>query len=65
LLTALIGVSTLALGIGSLALLATAARGGGGGQVAAGITTIAFTTLAFIALAWGAAHVLVGVPTRA
>jgi len=62
LLTALVGVSTLALGISAVALLATAARGGS--QMAAGLTAAAFTTLAIIAIAWGAAHVLVGVPLR-
>ena len=62
LLTALMGVSTLALGIGAVALLPTAARGGG--QMAAGLTAVAFTTLAIIAIGWGAAHVLVGVPLR-
>jgi hypothetical protein len=61
LLTALVGVSTLALGIGAVALLASAR---GGGQMAAGITAAAFTTLALIAIAWGAAHVLVGIPLR-
>ena len=62
LLTALVGVSTLALGISAVALLTTAARGGS--QMAAGLTAAAFTTLAIIAIAWGAAHVLVGVPLR-
>ena len=64
LLTALVGVSTLALGMGAVALLSSAAGRGGGGQVAAGVTAIAFTTLAIIAIVWGAAHVLVGVPLR-
>jgi hypothetical protein len=64
LLTVLVGVSTLALGVGAVALIASASRGGGGGQVAAGITAAAFTTLAFIAILWGAAHVIVGVPLR-
>ena len=63
LLTALIGVSTLALGIGAAALVGSAGRSGGG-QVAAGITAAAFTTLAAIAIVWGAAHVIVGVPLR-
>ena len=62
LLTALVGISTLALGISAVALLATAARGGS--QMAAGLTAAAFATLAIIAIAWGAAHVLVGVPLR-
>jgi hypothetical protein len=63
LLTALVGVSTLALGVGAVALIASAARGGGG-QVAAGLTAVVFTTLAIIAILWGAAHVVVGVPVR-
>ncbi|PWT83098.1 MAG: hypothetical protein C5B57_07535 [Blastocatellia bacterium] len=63
-LTALVGLSTLALGIGAVALIASASRGGGGGQVAAGLTAAAFTTLAVIAIVWGAAHVAVGIPVR-
>jgi hypothetical protein len=63
LLTTLVGVSTLALGIGAVALIASANRGGGG-QVAAGLAAVAFTTLAIIAIVWGAAHVVVGVPLR-
>jgi hypothetical protein len=63
LLTTLVGVSTLALGVGAVALIASASRGGGG-QFAAGVTAAAFTTLALIAILWGAAHVVVGVPLR-
>jgi hypothetical protein len=63
LLTALVGLSTLALGVGAVALIASAARGGGG-QVAAGLTAVVFTTLAIITILWGAAHVVVGVPLR-
>jgi hypothetical protein len=63
LLTALVGVSTLALGIGAAALITSAARGGGG-QVAAGLIAVVFTSLAVIAILWGAAHVIVGVPLR-
>jgi hypothetical protein len=63
-LTALVGLSTLALGIGAVALIASASRGGGGGQVAAVLTAAAFMTLAAIAIVWGAAHVAVGVPVR-
>jgi hypothetical protein len=62
LLTALVGVSTLMLGISAVALLSTAAHGGS--QVAAGVTAVAFTTLALIAIVWGIAHVLVGIPLR-
>jgi hypothetical protein len=64
LLTTLVGVSTLALGVGAVALIASASRGGGGGQFAAGLTAAVFTTLAVIAIVWGAAHVVVGVPLR-
>ena len=64
LLTTLVGVSTLALGIGAVALIASASRGGGGGAFAAGFTAAFFTTLAIIAMIWGTAHVVVGVPLR-
>jgi hypothetical protein len=63
LLTVVIGVSTLALAVGAISLI-TSTSHGGGGQVAAGITAVAFTTLAVIAMLWGAAHVIVGVPLR-
>jgi len=62
LLTTLVGVSTLALGIGAVALIASGT--GEGGHVAAGLTAAAFTILAVIAMLWGAAHVIVGVPLR-
>jgi hypothetical protein len=64
LLTTLVGVSTLALGVAAVALIAQASRGGGGGQVAAGLIAAIFTTLAVVAIVWGAAHVVVGVPLR-
>jgi hypothetical protein len=64
LLTALVGLSTLALGFGAVALIMSASRGGEGGQVAAGMTAAAFTVLALIAIIWGVAHVIVGVPLR-
>ena len=63
LLTVVVGVSTLALGVGAVALITSANRGNGG-QVAAGLTAAALVTLAFIAILWGAAHVVVGVPLR-
>jgi hypothetical protein len=63
LLTVLIGVSTLALGVGAVALITSASRGGGG-QFAASLTAAAFTALALIAILWGTAHVVVGVPLR-
>jgi len=64
LLTTLVGLSTLALGFGAVALIVSASRGGGGGQVAAGMTAAVFTVLAVIAIVWGIAHVVVGVPLR-
>jgi hypothetical protein len=64
LLTTLVGVSTLALGVGAIALITSASRGGEGGQFAAGVTAAIFTTLAVIAILWGAAHVVTGVPLR-
>ena len=59
-LTALVGVSTLALGVGAASL----ARSQAGGHVAAGLSAAAFITLAVIAIVWGAGHVLIGVPLR-
>ena len=61
LLTTLVGLSTLALGVSAVALITSASRGGG---FAAGVTAAVFTTLAIIALVWGSAHVVVGVPLR-
>jgi hypothetical protein len=63
LLTTLVGVSTLALGVGAVALITSTSRGGAGG-FAAGVTAAVFTALAIIAILWGAAHVVVGVPLR-
>lgn len=59
LLTALVGVSTLALAVGALAIL-DSTRGG----MAARLTVAAFVVLAAMALLWGASHVIVGVPLR-
>jgi hypothetical protein len=64
LLTALVGLSTLALGIAAASLITSAGHGGGGGQFAAGLTAAAFTGLAIIAMLWGAAHVSVGLSVR-
>jgi hypothetical protein len=64
LLTTLVGVSTLALGVGAVALITSTSRGGGAGGFAAGVTAAVFTALAIIAILWGAAHVVVGVPLR-
>jgi hypothetical protein len=63
LLTTLVGVSTLALGVGAAALIRSAGRGESG-AFAAGLTAAAFTGLAIIAILWGTAHVVVGVPLR-
>jgi hypothetical protein len=63
LLTTVVGVSTLALGVGAVALIASAGRGGGSG-FAAGVLAAVFTTLAVIAIVWGSAHVVVGLPLR-
>ena len=62
-LTLLVGVSTLALGVGAVALITSTARGGGS-QVAAGLMAAAFTTLAVMAILWGLAHITVGIPLR-
>jgi hypothetical protein len=64
LLTTLIGLSTLALGIGAVAIITSAGRGGASGQVAASVTAAIFMLLAIIAILWGAAHIIVGFPLR-
>ena len=64
LLTTLVGMSTLALGAAAVALIAAATREGGPNGFAAGVTAVIFTTLAIIAIVWGSAHVVVGVPLR-
>jgi hypothetical protein len=64
LLTALIGFSTLALGVGAAAIITSASYGGGGGQVAAGLTAAAFAVLAVIAIVWGIVHVATGLWLR-
>jgi len=64
LLTTLIGLSTLALGIGAVAIITSAGRGGASGQVAASVTAAIFTLLAIIAILWGATHIVVGFPLR-
>ena len=60
-LTAVVGVSTLALGVGAASL---AASDNSGAQVAAGLTAAAFLTLAIIAILWGAGHMFIGMPLR-
>jgi len=63
-LTTLIGISTLALGVGAIAVITSPRRFDAGSQFAAGLTAAAFSTLALIALAWGIAHILVGLRLR-
>ena len=60
----LIGGSTLALGVAAAALITSGGRRGSGGEFAAAVTAATFTTLAIIAIAWGIAHIVVGVPLR-
>ena len=62
-LTILIGASTLALGLGAVAVI-TSASGDPSGHFAAGLTAAAFVALAIIAIVWGLAHIAVGVPLR-
>jgi hypothetical protein len=57
-LTLIIGLSTLALGVGALVLATTSATVGS--DVGAGLTATVFMVLALIAVAWGAVHVVVG-----
>lgn len=60
-LITVIGLSTLALGVGAATLANSDA---GGRQVAAGLTAFAFITLAVIAILWGIGHVFIGIPLR-
>jgi len=62
-LTLLVGLSTLALSVGAVAII-TSVNHGQGGQLAAGLTAAAFTALAVIAIVWGVAHIAVGAPLR-
>lgn len=62
LLTTLIGLSTLALGAAAAALVTSSGNNGNG--LAAGLTAVVFITLAILAMIWGVAHVVVGVPLR-
>jgi hypothetical protein len=61
-LTALVGLSTLALGVGAASLATSANRAGG--HVAVGVTAAAFVALAIIAIVWGVGHVWLGVLLR-
>ena len=58
----LIGLSTLALGVAASSLATSPS--GVSGQFAAGVIAAAFSTLAILAIIWGAAHVAVGLPLR-
>ena len=62
-LSALIGASMLALGIGAATLVEPQAPGGGG-QLAAAFLAASFIALALIAILWGAAHIMVGRPIQ-
>ena len=62
-LTMLVGVSTLALGMGAAAIVRSSDPAEGG-RFAAGLTAALFVALAVIAIVWGVAHVAVGVPLR-
>jgi hypothetical protein len=57
-LTMLIGLSTLALSVAAAALMS------GERQLAAGLTAAVLVTFGVVALVWGLAHVVVGVPLR-
>jgi hypothetical protein len=63
-MTAVIGASLLALAIGAFSLMASAARTGAGSEFAAGFAATVFTTLAVLAIVWGTAHIIVGLPLR-
>jgi len=60
-LIAVIGLSTLALGVGAASLATSEASQG---HVAAGLTAAMFITLAIIAILWGAGHIFIGLPLR-
>jgi hypothetical protein len=62
-LVAVLGISTLSLGIGAAALVASAGEGRGG-QLVAGLAAVVLVIVAVIAIAWGCAHVAVGLPLR-
>ena len=60
-LTALMGASMLALGVGGFALFRSAPNGS---QFAASLAAGVFTALAVMAIIWGVVHIAVGVPLR-
>jgi hypothetical protein len=61
-LIVLIGLSTLALGVAATSLAASVSQNGG--QFAAGVMAATFTALALLAIIWGTAHIVVGLPLR-
>lgn len=61
-LTTMVGLSTLALGVGAASLFSSGQERGG--QFAAALTAAMFAAFAGIAIVWGLAHVAVGVPLR-
>ena len=63
-LTAVIGVSMLALGVGAFALISSAGGTTGSGQFAAGLVAAVLTALAVMAMIWGVAHIAIGLPLR-
>ncbi|HEY7291404.1 MAG TPA: hypothetical protein VH583_16320 [Vicinamibacterales bacterium] len=63
LLTTLVGASTLALGVGAVALMTSGVHGASRGFVAS-LTAALFTTLAIIAMIWGGVHVVAGITLR-
>jgi hypothetical protein len=60
-LTAVIGLSTLALGVGAASLATSVGRAG---HVATGLTAAVFIVVAIIAIVWGGGHVLIGALLR-
>jgi hypothetical protein len=62
-LSALIGASMLALGIGAATLVEPESRSGGG-QIAAAFFAASFITLAVLAIIWGVVHIMVGRPIQ-
>jgi hypothetical protein len=63
-LSALIGASMLALGLGAFTLVESSSRADGSSHVAAAFVTGVFTTLAVMAIIWGVAHIMVGLPVQ-
>ncbi len=63
-LTAVIGVSTLALGIGAAVLTVSTRADADVSPVAIGVTAAVLIVLAGLAMAWGVAHGVVGMLLR-